>query len=80
MFILLARDFMKLILLANVIACPIAYYMMNGWLQDFAFRIDWSYRFFLLGGALIFVISVLTMSYQTIRAARANPVEALRTE
>ena len=80
LFILLARDFMKLILLANVIACPIAYYMMNGWLQDFAFRIDWSYRFFLLGGALIFVISVLTMSYQTIRAARANPVEALRTE
>lgn len=80
LFFLLARDFMKLILLANVIACPIAYYMMDGWLQDFAFRIDWSYGFFLLGGILIFVIAVLTMSYQTLKAARANPVEALRTE
>jgi putative ABC transport system permease protein len=80
LFFLLARDFMKLILLANVIACPIVYYMMDGWLQDFAFRIDWSYGFFLLGGTLIFVIAVLTMSYQTLKAARANPVEALRTE
>lgn len=80
LFFLLSRDFVKLIVLANVIAWPIVYYMMDRWLQDFAYRIDWSYGVFLLGGILTLVIAVATMSYQTLKAARANPVESLKTE
>ena len=66
--------------MANLIAWPIAYYAMNRWLQDFAYRIELGPGVFVLGGVLALGIALLTVSVQAIRAARANPVEALRYE
>jgi putative ABC transport system permease protein len=77
---LLARDFVKLVLVANVIAWPIAYFALNRWLQNFAYRIDLSWLLFLLSGGLAVLIALLTVSTQAIKAALANPVEALRYE
>jgi putative ABC transport system permease protein len=77
---LLSNDFLKLVALANIIAWPIAYYVMNRWLQNFAYRIDISWWVFVLAGGLALVIALLTVSTQAIKAALANPVEALRYE
>jgi len=77
---LLSKDFVKLLLLANVIAWPVAWYSMNKWLQNFAYRIDISWWVFALAGGLALVIALLTVSTQAIRAALANPVEALKYE
>ena len=77
---LLSRDFTKWVLLANIIALPIAWYAMNKWLQNFAYRINISWWTFVLAGVLVLVIALLTVSYQAIRAAMANPVESLRYE
>lgn len=77
---MLTKDFTMWVLIANVIAWPIAYYFMNKWLQDFAYRIDLTIWPFLLSGLLALLIALLTVSWQAIRAARANPVEALRYE
>ena len=78
--ILLTKDFTKWIVLANVIAWPIAWYALNKWLQNFAYRIDLTIWPFLLSGLLALLIALLTVSWQAIRAAMANPVEALRYE
>ena len=77
---LLSKDFLKLVIIANLIAWPIAYYAMNQWLQSFAYRINLSISTFLLSGLIALLIALLTVSYQAIKAARANPVEALRYE
>ena len=77
---LLSRDFVQLVLLANLIAWPIAWFAMNRWLQNFAYRIEISWWVFLLAGGLALVIALLTVSVQAIRAALANPVESLRYE
>ena len=77
---LLSKDFLKLVLIANLIAWPIAYYAMNQWLQSFAYRINLSIGTFILSGLIALFIALLTVSYQAIKAARANPVEALRYE
>jgi len=77
---LLSKEFLKLILLANIIAWPIAYYVMKDWLQDFAYRIDIGWWVFALAGGLALLIALLTVSTQAIKAALANPVEALRYE
>ena len=77
---LLTIEFTKLVILANVIAWPIAYYAMNRWLQGFSYRINIGLWTFLLAGALAFVIALLTVSFKAIKAARANPVESLRYE
>jgi putative ABC transport system permease protein len=77
---LLSKDFLKLVLIAIVIASPIAYYFMQKWLQDFAYRIEISWWIFVLAGVVAIVIALLTVSYQAIRAALANPVKSLRTE
>ncbi len=77
---LLAKDFVKLVLLANLIAWPLAWLAMNRWLQDFAYRIDIGPWVFALAGGLALVIALLAVSTQAIRAALANPVEALRYE
>jgi putative ABC transport system permease protein len=77
---MLSRDFLKLILVANVIAWPLAWFAMNHWLQDFAYRIDISWWMFALAGGLALLIALLTVSTQAIKAALANPVEALRYE
>ncbi|MGH7452210.1 MAG: ABC transporter permease, partial [bacterium] len=77
---LLSKDFIKLVLIANVVAWPVAYYAMNRWLQNFAYRLDLGWWVFALAGGLALVIALLTVSTQAIKAALANPVEALRYE
>ena len=77
---LLSRDFTRCVLFANIIAWPIAYYFMNKWLQNFAYRIDMNIWIFILSGLAALVIALLTVSYQTIKSARANPVESLQYE
>jgi len=77
---LLTKNYLCWILFSNVIACPMAYFVMNKWLQNFAYRIDMSWWMFGLAGSLALVIALLTISWQAIRAAMANPVEALRYE
>ena len=77
---MLSKQFTKLVLVANCIAWPVAYYFMNRWLNNFAYRIDIGIWTFVLSGALALVIAFLTVSYQSIKAAVANPVESLRYE
>lgn len=78
--ILVTQDFVKLIGLAFVVAVPIAYFGMNHWLEDFAFRVDIGVGTFLFAGGLALTIALLTISYQAIKAAVADPVKALRYE
>src|SRR5699024_3248021 len=78
--VLLSKDFLKLVLIGFVIAVPIAFYFMNQWLQGFAYRIDLGVGIFLLAGGLALLIALATVSWQSIRAALANPVDSLRSE
>jgi putative ABC transport system permease protein len=77
---LLAKDFLKLVLIAIVIASPIAWYAMNRWLQDFAYKIDIQWWVFALAGLLSIGIALITVSFQSIKAALVNPVRSLRSE
>ena len=77
---LLSKDFVKLVVIANFIAWPVAYLVMNNWLQDFAYRVDLAWWIFALAGGLALFIALLTVSTQAIKAALANPVEVLRYE
>ena len=77
---LLSQDFVKLVLIALLVAIPVGYYVMQRWLQDFAYRTDISYGVFLVAGASALLIALLTISFQSIRAALANPVDSLRNE
>jgi putative ABC transport system permease protein len=77
---LLSKDFVKLVLVAFAVATPLAYFAMQRWLQDFAYRVDIGWWIFALAGGIALVIALLTVSFQAIKAAVANPVEALRYE
>lgn len=77
---LLSKDFLRLVLVAFVVAAPVAYLAMNRWLADFAYRIDIGWWVFLLAGGLAFVIAVLTVSTQAVRSAMTNPADSLRYE
>jgi len=77
---LLTKEFTKLVGLSFLIAAPIAYFAMKNWLQDFAYRTDMNPLLFLSAGALALIIAWLTVSYQALKAALTNPVEALRYE
>jgi putative ABC transport system permease protein len=77
---LLSKDFLKLVLIAIVIASPIAGYVMNQWLRDFAYKIDIEWWIFALAGLLAIGIALLTVSFQSIKAALMNPVTSLRSE
>ncbi len=77
---LLSRDFLKLVLIAIVIASPIAWYAMNRWLQDFAYKIDIEWWVFVGAGLLAVGIALLTVSFQSVKAALMNPVNSLRSE
>ena len=77
---LLSMDFLKMVIIASVIAFPIAWWAMNRWLQDFAYRISLSWWIFLLAAAIALVIAIITVSAQAIKAAIANPVKSLRSE
>lgn len=77
---LISKDFIRLILISSVIASPIAWLVMNNWLQDFAYRITISWWVFVFAGATAIVIAFVTISFQSIKAALANPVKSLRSE
>jgi putative ABC transport system permease protein len=77
---LLSKEFVKWVLIANVVAWPLAYYVMNNWLKNFAYRTDMSIWIFAASGILALVIALLTVSSHAIKAATANPVESLRYE
>jgi putative ABC transport system permease protein len=78
--LLLSRQFLKWVLVANAIAWPVAYFVMKRWLQTFAYRTDIGVEIFIVTSLGTFVIALITISYQTFRAARGNPVESLRYE
>ncbi|MFD1255664.1 ABC transporter permease [Mucilaginibacter terrae] len=78
--LLLSRDFIKLIILAIVIASPVAWYAMNKWLQNFAYPVTISWWVFALAGLLAIIIAFATLSFQAVKAALANPVKNLKTE
>jgi putative ABC transport system permease protein len=78
--LMLSKEFIKWIIIANIIAWPVAYYFMNRWLQDFAYRINISWWLFLIAGCAALIIALITISFQAIKAATANPVESLRYE
>ena len=78
--VLLSKDFAGLVVIAIILAIPIAYYVLNQWLQDFAHRINISWWIFVLAGVSALLIAVLAVSFQAIKAAVSNPVKSLRTE
>jgi putative ABC transport system permease protein len=78
--VLLSKDFLRLTLIAIVIAFPVAWYFMSKWLEDFAYRIDINWAIFLTAGLSTLIITLVTISFQAIGAAMANPVKSLRTE
>lgn len=77
---LLSKDFIKLILLGFLIAVPISWYGMNQWLENFEYRIDPGFNVFLISGGIALAVALLTISWQAVKAAIANPVDSLRSE
>jgi putative ABC transport system permease protein len=77
---MLSKDFLKYVLIAVLIAWPLAWFSVNKWLQDYAYRVNISWWIFLLAGLLAVFIALITISFQAIKAAIANPVKSLRTE
>ena len=77
---LLSKDFIKLVLIASIIAFPVAWWAMNKWLQDFVYRTDINGWIFVIAGGMVILIAVATISIQAMRTAMANPVKSLRVE
>jgi putative ABC transport system permease protein len=77
---LLSRDFLKLVLLAILLSLPLAWYAMHAWLEEFAYKIDLSWGVFALIALAAIGIALLTVGFQSIKAALRNPVKSLRTE
>ena len=77
---MLSKEFLKLVLIASVIAFPVAWWAMNKWLQSFAYRVNISWWIFAVAGLATLLIALLTVSFRAIKAAIANPVNSLRTE
>jgi ABC-type antimicrobial peptide transport system permease subunit len=77
---MLSKDFLKLVIISCFIAVPIAYYVMNGWLQEYPYRVILKWWIFALAMLGALFVTVVTVSFQAIRAAKANPVKSLRTE
>ena len=77
---LLIKEFVRWIIIANVVAIPVAYILMNKWLQNYAYRINISWWIFALSGGIALIIALATVSIQVMKAATANPVESLRYE
>lgn len=77
---LLSKDFLTLVIIASLIAFPIAWWAMNKWLEDFVYRVSIGWWIFLISGIIAVVISLLTVSFLAVKAAVANPVKSLRTE
>lgn len=79
-FVLLSRDFIVLVCVANLLAIPVVFLLMNKWLEGFAFHIDIAWWVFGISGLASVMVALLTVSYQSLRAARTNPIESLRSE
>ena len=77
---LLSKDFLKLVVLSCIVAFPVAWWMMQNWLKTYPYRITISWWIFIVAGFLAVLIALLTVSFQAIKAAVANPVKSLRTE
>ena len=77
---LITNEFTRLILIAFVIVCPFAYYFMNNWLSDFAYHIEVGWQVFLLALVLTTGLALLTVSFKTLKAANANPVDSIQEE
>jgi putative ABC transport system permease protein len=77
---MLSKDFLKLVMIAALIAFPVAWWAMNKWLQNFAYRINISWWIFIMAGVVALLIALITVSLKAIKAAIANPVKNLRTE
>ena len=77
---MLSKDFLKLVIISAVFAAPLGWWAMNKWLEDFAYRADIGWWVFAIAIAVAVVVALVTVSYQAIKAAIANPVKSLRTE
>ena len=77
---LLSQDFVKLVFIAIVIASPVAWWGMDHWLEDFAYKINMQWWMFVLAGVIAVIIAILTVAYRSIMAAMVNPAKNLRTE
>ena len=80
LLVLLSKDFLKLVLIALVIAIPLAWYLMDNWLKDFAYATSLEWWIFAVAGLLAILIAFLTVSFQSVKAALANPINSLRSE
>ena len=80
LWMLLSKDFLKLVCISLLVGSPLAYYMMNKWLQKFPYRTDISWTVFLMACSGAIIITIITVSYQAIKSATTNPVDSLRTE
>jgi len=78
--LMLSKSFVKWVLVANIFAWPLTYWFSADWLEDYPYRIDVGIGNYVFAGLLALVIALLTVSYQALKAARANPVDALRYE
>jgi putative ABC transport system permease protein len=77
---MLSKDFLKLVIISILISSPIAWIVMNKWLQSFAYRVSINWWIFIVAGLIALLIALITVSFQAIKAAVANPVKSLRTE
>jgi len=77
---LLSRDFLKLVIVALIIATPVGWWATQKWLQEFAFRTDLSWWVFGLSGLVMIFLALITLSFKTVKAAMSNPVDSLRNE
>jgi putative ABC transport system permease protein len=76
----ISKEFVVLMIITNIVAWPISYFVIHKWLQNFAYRTEMNLFVFVLSGLLLFVIAGITISFQTIHASRKNPVDCLRYE
>ncbi len=77
---MISKDFVKLVLIALIFAFPLAWWAMNKWLEDFAYRVNIGWWVFALAGSVALLIALITVSFRAVKAALANPVKSLRTE
>ncbi len=77
---LLSKDFLRLVFISSVIAFPLSWWFMHKWLQNYEYRITINWWVFVIAGLLALIIALITISFQSIKAAIANPVKSLRTE
>jgi putative ABC transport system permease protein len=78
--LLISKEFLNCLVIANLIAWPIAWYFMNKWLREFAYRIELTWWIFVFAGGITLLIALASVGYQALKTANANPVESLRYE